>query len=473
MSALDEESLFSDEELFGNDANDCVVTLTSSVSYEDEYQSLLYQNRDHIITKLKNKLSNVLPPPPTVTTCRLSVNDILDRWYQYHNSNFPTKKFETKELKNVDRAINWPWPKVVNVQCFDVYYNIDNKSAEMALLETKYQQRYVSNETKSLMNTGLTPQPKKEQGLKQQVKPLEQKARIIRRKLITKPQILAETKAKLALVENKRRILVPGKLKRENIVKPLEKSYLENRIDNEVTIGHKRALFQSPEVYQSRKRLCYNHNPDSPESSDALSAYSICSDTSNTTPVKRWSTIPLNTQLFGNDQQQDKQNKNIIRTEPVKKCHRALKFVNESKPPVQKNLFNTKLNQKELSKLHKQKLLWAVSEVLKSCGIDSHHKQFRSFLQQLFKACSKQWLQQSCMEEKTSTSEAMRALVMKHKSTILKLKFTSPKNSINKDNLSKQKSVADVKKVLFTDATPKSNFKFKNFGSELKMEGSN
>jgi len=77
------------------------------------------------------------------------------------------------------------------------------------------------------------------------------------------------------------------------------------------------------------------------------------------------------------------------------------------------------------------------------------------------------------MEEKTSTSEAMRALVMKHKSTILKLKLISPKNNINKDNLSKQKSVADVKKVLFTDATPKSNFKLKNFGSELKIEGFN
>jgi len=88
----------------------------------------------------------------------------------------------------------------------------------MALLETKYQQRYVSNETKSLMNTGLTPQPKKEQGLKQQVKPLEQKARIIRRKLITKPQILAETKAKLALVENKRRILVPGLINNKQLV---------------------------------------------------------------------------------------------------------------------------------------------------------------------------------------------------------------------------------------------------------------
>lgn len=101
------------------DANDCVVTLTSSVSYEDDYQSLLYQNRDRIISKLKNDLSNCLPPPPTITTCRLSVNDILDKWYQYQNSNSP-KKIETKDLKNVDRAIHGSWPEVVNVQCFDV-----------------------------------------------------------------------------------------------------------------------------------------------------------------------------------------------------------------------------------------------------------------------------------------------------------------------------------------------------------------
>lgn len=78
-------------------------------------------------------------------------------------------------------------------------------------METKYQQRYVTNETKSLMNTGLTPQPKKERGLiRPQIKHLEQKSQLIRRKPVSKPQILAETKAKLAFIENKRRILVPG-----------------------------------------------------------------------------------------------------------------------------------------------------------------------------------------------------------------------------------------------------------------------
>lgn len=80
----------------------------------------------------------------------------------------------------------------------------------MELLETKYQQRYVSNETKSLMNTGRTPLSKKERGLRQQIKPLEQNKQIIRRKSVSKPQLLAEAKAKLAVVENKRRILVPG-----------------------------------------------------------------------------------------------------------------------------------------------------------------------------------------------------------------------------------------------------------------------
>lgn len=111
--------------------------------------------------------------------------------------------------------------------------------------------------------------------------------------------------------------------------------------------------------------------------------------------------------------------------------------------------------------------------MLKSCGIDSHHKQFRPFLQQLFKVCSKQWLQRSSTEVITSTSEAMHVMVMKHKSTVLKLKSKSPSkcNTQNKDNIpSKQKSVADVKKVLFSDKTPKSDFKFEKFGSELKIE---
>lgn len=109
--------------------------------------------------------------------------------------------------------------------------------------------------------------------------------------------------------------------------------------------------------------------------------------------------------------------------------------------------------------------------MLKDCGIDSHHKQFRPFLQQLFKVCSKQWLQKTGSEIKTSTSEAMRALVMKHKSTVLQLKSNSPKY---KDNVvtSKRKSVADVKKVLFKDATPKTDFKFEKFSSDLKSKSS-
>lgn len=113
--------------------------------------------------------------------------------------------------------------------------------------------------------------------------------------------------------------------------------------------------------------------------------------------------------------------------------------------------------------------------MLKDCGIDSHHKQFRPFLQQLFKVCSKQWLEQVRSEVKTSTSVAMRALVMKHKNTVLKLKSKSPQNNAKdreKDSAFKHKSIADVKKVLFTDNTPKSNFELKKFDLDLKINDS-
>lgn len=77
-------------------------------------------------------------------------------------------------------------------------------------------------------------------------------------------------------------------MKRENIIKkPLEKSYLEN-LNSIRSTAHKRALFQSPEINQSRnKRMCYSQNIDNEDSSSPLSAVSICSDTLNTTPVKR------------------------------------------------------------------------------------------------------------------------------------------------------------------------------------------
>lgn len=67
----------------------------------------------------------------------------------------------------------------------------------------------------------------------------------------------------------------------------------------------------------------------------------------------RWSVVaPLSASLFDNEYQ----NKSVkaVKTEPVKKCQRVLKFFNTSESATQKNLFNTKPNQKELSKLHKQ-----------------------------------------------------------------------------------------------------------------------
>lgn len=61
----------------------------------------------------------------------------------------------------------------------------------------------------------------------------------------------------------------------------------------------------------------------------------------------------MNSQVFGDDQKNE-QSKNEIKTEPVKKCQRELKFLNNSESAAQKNLFNTKPTQKELSKIHKQ-----------------------------------------------------------------------------------------------------------------------
>lgn len=67
----------------------------------------------------------------------------------------------------------------------------------------------------------------------------------------------------------------------------------------------------------------------------------------------RWSTVLMSTQLF-NDNQQEKHKPKSPKTEPVKKCQRALKFFNTSETSIQRNLFNSKPNKKELTKLHKQ-----------------------------------------------------------------------------------------------------------------------
>lgn len=68
----------------------------------------------------------------------------------------------------------------------------------------------------------------------------------------------------------------------------------------------------------------------------------------------RWSSVSLSTPLFDGDQQT-----NNFKTKPVRSCQRALKFFNTSESVIQKNLFDTKPNQKELSKLHKQVIMYA------------------------------------------------------------------------------------------------------------------
>lgn len=61
----------------------------------------------------------------------------------------------------------------------------------------------------------------------------------------------------------------------------------------------------------------------------------------------------MNSPLFADDPK-DKQKTTLPKTEPVKKCQRALKFIKGTESATRKNLFNTKSNDKELSKLHKQ-----------------------------------------------------------------------------------------------------------------------
>lgn len=69
--------------------------------------------------------------------------------------------------------------------------------------------------------------------------------------------------------------------------------------------------------------------------------------------IFRWSVVaPLSASLF--DSECQIKPVKAIKTEPVKKCQRALKFFSTSESATQKNLFNTKPCQKELSKLHKQ-----------------------------------------------------------------------------------------------------------------------
>lgn len=66
----------------------------------------------------------------------------------------------------------------------------------------------------------------------------------------------------------------------------------------------------------------------------------------------RWSSVSLSTPLFNNDSQT-----NNGKEKPVRSCQRALKFFNTSESIIQKNLFDTKPSQKELSKLHKQVII--------------------------------------------------------------------------------------------------------------------
>lgn len=69
----------------------------------------------------------------------------------------------------------------------------------------------------------------------------------------------------------------------------------------------------------------------------------------------RWSAVSLRTPLFDDDQQ-----KNSVTTKPARSCQRSLKFFSTSESITQKNLFDTKPSQKELSKLHKQVVMYAL-----------------------------------------------------------------------------------------------------------------
>ncbi|RZF48301.1 hypothetical protein LSTR_LSTR010264 [Laodelphax striatellus] len=406
------------------------------------------------VDQLRNVLSGV-PPPPTLTFLQMDASHLLELWNQ-NIQQFNLQDVSGRDTNPVEKDLAAKsWQESQADYYYGIYYNRSTLSEQLEALSVKYQERYVGNETSTSVNGLSSRSPPKTASARKRARrlahgghsPGRRLSYLARRRNTFSSLDLRQQPAKMILVNNK--------------AKPNVRRRLKNSATKNVPVGGgvvasgggagsipKRALFQSPENGKKQSKTPV-------QSSQRSTRRALFSSRDNAMPP----VLTRQTEPAGVKRQREESDVAELKRDASdlkKRCTRSLLFEENEERAVPPPSSPPLLTAQTLSKLHKQKLLWAVSGALREEGIKIKDTLFQPCASLLFNQCKHIWLKESASrcKQATSTSDKMLEIVKRYCSDTV-AKVSAKLNKPGSDQIAKPPPLQTLpQNVLLLDNKP-------------------
>ncbi|XP_039275439.1 uncharacterized protein LOC120349429 [Nilaparvata lugens] len=388
------------------------------------------------VDHLRYVLSGV-PPPPTLTFLQMDARHLLELWNQ-NSQQFNLQGVTGRETSQLENDLSGKsWLDAQSDLYHGIFYNKSVLCEQLEALSLRYQERYVGNETSTSVNSLSSRSPPKTASARKRARrlahgghsPGRRLSHLARRRNTFSSLDLRQA---TALSTNNKMILVNNKSK-QNARKRLKNSATKHAAPAAPTVSAgsipKRALFQSPENGAKKQSKTPVHSGQRTRRalfSSASSARQIQPprqstdrDTSLPPVLTRQTTEPgVKRQREGEEARRDRDS--VVASDQKRRCTRSLLF-EENEDRATPNNSPPLLTAQTLSKLHKRKLLWAVSGALREEGIKTKDTLFQPCATLLFNQCKNIWLKESATKSQqiASTSDKMLEIVKRYCSNIV------------------------------------------------------
>ncbi|KAG8240225.1 hypothetical protein J437_LFUL004685 [Ladona fulva] len=391
--------------------------LRSSASLGDKKYSRVppKSRRNHRLRTLLSRLRrtlNGLPPPPLVTIPQLTVTEMLEKIYKSELANLGHNSTSQSPAKIViplkdnitslfhpsateQEVLKMPWPDVLDCVHLGVCYNLGCSSETLEDLCQQVREKYVGNETASSCSIWSLPKLNGDSNHKKSAVSLANN--IVREGYITRRRrafsIASLSKAAPSVISKSRQILVNG-LKKPNEGANLESKYKkQHNVKDEIKKDDVKSSFPRKSFGEkggsAKKRSSIRRLLSFDEFSGnhgQSSSKSLSSSKQTVSPL-----LPSTKRVLTFGSGSITKNKMEASPSPNLPC------TSEASKDSQEHRRNQPICSastlvKELSEVHKKKLLWAVAQALRSRGLGTEHGNFKICAIPLFKQCREEFL---------------------------------------------------------------------------------
>lgn len=271
----------SPEDLFEDEADDEIISKSDNSGNSSglmtdllpENVRKIIQNESRLLKQMQRSLSGVLPPP-SVTTSKLTISEILERYHanNVENTSEKVERDESLFLPNasIEEIQDASWPDALKIQGLGVCYNRSQTSEKIELTALDLIERFIGCETVSSYTTCVkSPQSTKKRALKSKSimqSPGRRLSHLAKRRAIFSSANLKQSGSNPVMVnrqiilnpkrKDEKKLILGGQKvgrtpKRSRTGTPSKKKKIRDVIVVKSTITReqsKRALFQSPTV---------------------------------------------------------------------------------------------------------------------------------------------------------------------------------------------------------------------------------